>query len=124
MKRRFKVVGVVALALLAIAYIFMLARDLIFHHQVIGTWSQGPNHTLTLASDGSYTSFFTGWPDHHTITFQGKWAVRRGYLVWTEVRSNSIPVPDASAKILGFVHAHRLYLGTKGYEDQPVSFTR
>ena len=56
--------------------------------QVTGTWLQGP-HTLTLAPDGSYTSIFPGKP---AITYKARWHIERGFLVVTDVSSNSVPM--------------------------------
>jgi len=72
--------------------------------QVVGTWVQGP-HTLTLAPDGSYTSVFPGKP---TITYKAKWHIDRGYLVVTEIKSNSVPVAGNNSVKIVLVEPHRL----------------
>ncbi|HTY89088.1 MAG TPA: hypothetical protein VMB80_16700 [Candidatus Acidoferrum sp.] len=78
------------------------AADL--RQQVVGTWTQGP-HTLTLAPDGTYVSVFPGRPN---ITYTAKWHLDRGYLVVTDIKSNSVPVAgNNSVKILS-VEPHRL----------------
>lgn len=85
--------------------------------QVAGTWRQGL-HTLTLAPDGSYTSIFPGNP---AITYKAKWHIDRGYLVVTDVRSNSVPMAGNTTVEIVLVDKHRLVLafGTNG-----ISMTR
>jgi len=85
--------------------------------QVVGTWMQGP-HTLTLAPDGSYTSIF---PGKHVITYKARWHIERGFLVVTDVSSNSVPVAGNTTLRIVLVDKHHLVLalGTGG-----ISMTR
>jgi hypothetical protein len=77
--------------------------------QIIGTWFQG-NHTLTLASDGSYTSVFPEDPKGHTTTFDGTWRIAWGRLVLTEVHSNSIAVSGVFSSKIYILAEHSLGL--------------
>ena len=72
--------------------------------QVVGTWVQGP-HTLTLSPDGSYTSVFPGKP---TVTYKAKWHIDRGYLVVTDIKSNSVPVAGNNTVKIVLVEPHHL----------------
>ncbi len=72
--------------------------------QIVGTWVQGP-HTLTLAPDGSYTSVFPGKP---AITFKAKWHLDRGFLVVTDIRSNSVPMAGSTTVKIVQVDQHHL----------------
>jgi hypothetical protein len=85
--------------------------------QVAGTWLQGP-HTLTLAPDGSYTSIF---PGDHVITYEARWHIERGFLVVTDVKSNSVPLAGNTTLKIILVDKHHLVLalGTNG-----ISMTR
>jgi len=85
--------------------------------QVAGTWRQGP-HTLTLAPDGTYTSIFPGNPP---ISYKARWHVERGFLVVTDVRSNSVPMAGNTTLKIVLVDQHHLVLalGTNG-----ISMTR
>lgn len=81
-------------------------HDTDLRQQVVGTWEQGP-HTLTLAPDGSYISIFPGKP---AITYKAKWRIERGYLLVTDVKSNSVPMTgNTTVKIL-LVDKHHLEL--------------
>jgi hypothetical protein len=102
----------IVLTLIALSF-FMTGcgrHDANLRQQVVGTWEQGA-HTLTLAPDGSYTSIFPGkW----VITYTAKWRVERGYLVVTDVKSNSVPMAgNTNVKILAVDKHHlELALGT------------
>ena len=74
--------------------------------QVVGNWFQGP-HNLTLAPDGSYTSIF---PGNHAITYKAKWHIERGFLVVTDVRSNSVPMAGNTTVKIVLVDKHHLEL--------------
>ena len=74
--------------------------------QVVGSWFQGP-HTLILAPDGSYTSIF---PGNHAITYKAKWHIESGFLVVTDVRSNSVPMAGNTTVKIIFVDKHHLEL--------------
>ena len=74
--------------------------------QVAGSWVQGP-HTLTLAPDGSYTSIF---PGNHAITYKANWHIERGFLVVTDVRSNSVPMAGNTTMKIVLVDKHHLEL--------------
>jgi hypothetical protein len=89
--------------------------------QIIGTWFEGTNHTLTFSSDGSSTSIFKGFSDGHTDTWHGRWSIQWGRLVEIDWRSNSVVVPgDSTTKILS-VDEHSLDLSVAG---QSISLTR
>ena len=86
-------------------------KDARLEKQVAGTWYQGP-HTLTLEKDGSYLSIFPGKP---MVTYQAGWRVERGYLVVTNITSNSVPMPrgNTAVKILKVDKHHlEMTLGT------------
>lgn len=74
--------------------------------QIVGTWVQGP-HTLTLAPDGSYTSVFPGKP---AITFKAKWQIDRGFLVVTDIKSNSVPMTGNTVVKIVQVDQHHLVM--------------
>ena len=74
--------------------------------QVAGTWIQ-ELHTLTLAPDGSYTSIFPGKP---AITYKAKWHIESGFLVVTDVRSNSVPMAGNTTVKIVLVDKHHLEL--------------
>ncbi len=78
--------------------------------QVVGTWRQGP-HTLTLAPDGSYTSIFPGRP---AVTYKARWHIERGFMMVTDVKSNTVPMAgNTTVKILSVDKHHlELALGT------------
>jgi len=89
-------------------------------NQIIGTWFQNTNSSVTYSADGSFISVFKGYPDGHTNTFQGTWSVRRGRLVYRDVHSNSVAVAASDAKILG-LSSHFLELRADGNR---ISLTR
>jgi len=72
--------------------------------QIVGTWVQGP-HTLTLAPDGSYTSVFPAKPP---ITYKARWHIDHGYLVVTDIKSNSVPVAGNNTVKIVAVDSHHL----------------
>ncbi|MGB8367842.1 MAG: hypothetical protein ACLPYZ_03935 [Limisphaerales bacterium] len=72
--------------------------------QVAGTWEQGP-HTLILAPDGSYTSVFPGKP---ATTYKARWHIDRGFLVVTDVSSNSVPMAGNTTVKIVLVDKHHL----------------
>jgi hypothetical protein len=77
--------------------------------QIVGTWFQN-THTLTLASDGSYTSTFPDFPKGHTTTYDGRWSIEWGRLAFTGVHSNSISVSDVSSSKIVSLDDHSLVL--------------
>jgi uncharacterized protein YcfL len=81
-------------------------HDADLRQQVAGTWFQGP-HTLTLAPDGSYTSIF---PDKPAITYKAKWHIERGFLMMTDVSSNSVPIAGNTTVKIVLVDKHHLEL--------------
>jgi hypothetical protein len=97
----------IVLTVLALGFLVTACgrKDSDLQKQVLGTWNQGP-HTLTLAADGSYLSIFPGRP---MITYKAKWRIERGYLVVTDVKSNSVPMAagNTTVKIVA-VDKHRL----------------
>jgi hypothetical protein len=92
-------------------------QDAGLRRRVAGTWYQGP-HTLTLAPDGSYTSVFPGKP---TVTYKARWHIERGFLMVTDVKSNSTPISGNTTLKIVLVDQHHLVLalGTNG-----ISMTR
>jgi hypothetical protein len=95
-------------------------RDTEIRRDITGTWFQGSNnaHTLTFASDGTYISIFGGYQDHHIITYEGKWTIKRGGLVLSGVRSNSTPLADPPFQTIFRVDDHYLWFG----ESRAYSF--
>ena len=86
---------------------------------IVGSWSQG-SHILTLSSNGAYTSTFPGLPQGQTTTYEGKWSIKSGRLILSDVRSNAVAASDSDAKILS-LDEHRLDLDAVG---QKISLTR
>jgi hypothetical protein len=107
------------LALIAVSCLVTAcdSRGADLRQQIVGTWSQGP-HTLTLAPDGTYTSIFPGKPP---VTYRAKWHIERGFLLVTDVKSNSVPMAGTTTLKILQVDKHRLVLalGTNG-----ISMTR
>jgi hypothetical protein len=96
----------IVLTLMALCFLATACgkKDTDLRQQIMGTWTQGP-HTLTLAYDGSYISIFPGRP---MITYQARWRVERGYLVVTDLKSNSVPMAGNTVVKIVSVDKHHL----------------
>jgi hypothetical protein len=96
----------IVFALIALSLLMTACNrhDADLRQQVTGSWVQGP-HTLTLAPDGSYTSVFPGNP---AITYKARWHIDRGFLVVTDVRSNSVPMAGNTTVKIVLVDKHHL----------------
>jgi hypothetical protein len=77
--------------------------------QIIGTWSQGL-HTLTLATDGTFTSIFPADQRDSVTTFYGNWNVKWERLMFTNIRSNSVSIPNVGSSRIVSVDEHHLDL--------------
>jgi hypothetical protein len=108
-----------ALTLMAMSFLLTAcdSRGADLRQQLTGTWSQGA-HTLTLAPDGTYTSLFPGKPP---VTYKARWHVEHGFLMVTDVKSNSVPIHGNTTLKIIMVDNHHLVLalGTNG-----ISMTR
>src|SRR5579862_5550413 len=100
-------------ALIFIALILLVAGcsrgDAKSRSQIIGTWSQGL-HTLTLASDGTFTSIFPADPKSPEINFYGNWNLKWGRLTFTNIRSNSVSILNVGSSKVVSVDDHHLDL--------------
>ena len=101
-------------ALIFIAVILLMTScgpgDAKTQSQIIGTWSQGL-HTLTLASDGTFTSIYPVYQKESATTFYGNWNVKWGRLMFTNIRSNSVSILNVGSSRIVSVDEHHLDLG-------------
>ena len=96
-------------ALIAVVFLMTVcdSRGADLRQQVVGTWTQG-SHTLTLTPDGTYTSVFPGKPP---VTYTARWHIENGFMLVTNVKSNSVPIAgNTTVKIL-LADKHHLEMG-------------
>jgi hypothetical protein len=100
-------------------------RDAELQRKIVGTWfqeisSSGTNHNcaITIRPDGSFSTILKGFPDHHTIVFDGKWSINWGHLTLTSVSSNSVLVSDVSSQKIFSLDEHRMVLNFEGQDNE------
>ena len=95
-------------------------RDAALRQKIAGTWELTNGHgVITIASDGSMFSRFTG--STQSWTYEGTWQLRDDQIVITTTKSNSMPCRDvASARIIR-ADGHELVYDLSG---QTISLSR
>jgi major membrane immunogen (membrane-anchored lipoprotein) len=72
-------------------------HDAQLRKQITGTWADdrpGSLGTMTLASDGSFSSRWR--TPNHTNTWEGTWQISDGVLIMTNTKSNDVPITTIS----------------------------